>query len=194
MFILVPGGIKASFSAAWERRAMFKTAGAAAFFKAWREICENGPLPHFRVAFVMSADIIPRLMILEATPEEKHIIRFMGTSRTEMWGVDLTGRDSLGLMPHAVAAAARRNLAAMWEHPCGLHHTAYYVTPSGREIEMENITVPVANDPGLPRRHLNFTEELATVAYSDPAGEVRAVIRRAWLDIGAGIPKMPPAQ
>lgn len=129
--------------------------------------------------------------MLEWAPGDKYIIRFMGTSRAEMWGKDLTGMDSIALMPNT-AAQARINLATMLDHPCGMYHIAQYKTPTGREMEMENLVVPVSNDPGLPRRVVNFAEEMATTAYSDPAGVVRNVYKRVWLDVGAGIPTKPP--
>jgi len=172
---------------------MFKTSGAASFLAAWRELCKAEPVPHYRAAFQnLPADIIPRLMILEWAPGDKYIIRFMGTSRVEMWGQDLTGKDALAIMSHNVALAARGNITTMLDHPCGMFYIAQYTTPTGRDIEMENITVPVGNDEGLPRRLLSFADETATVAYSDPLGEVRSVSKRTWLDLGAGVPAKPP--
>lgn len=169
-----------------------KSKGGAAFVAAWRELCKTTRTPHFRDVFQdLSADLIPRLMLLEWAPGDKYIIRFMGTQRAEMWGVDLTGKDSIELMPNT-ASAARANLATMINHPCGMYHIAQYTTPTGRDIEMENITFPVANDPDLPRRLFNFADETATVAYTDPVGEVRSVSKRVWIDIGAGLPAKSP--
>lgn len=171
---------------------MFRTPGATAFMAAWQGLCKTTTTPHFRTAFQeLSADIIPRLMILEEAPGGKFVVRFMGTSRAEMWGQELTGKDTIALMP-STAAAARGNLATMLQHPCGMHHIAQYISPTGRELEMENITVPVGNDPGLPRRVMNFTDELSTIAYGAPLGEVRSVSKRAWLDVGAGVPDNAP--
>lgn len=98
----------------------------------------------------------------------------MGAVRAERWGADLTGRDSIALMPNT-AAQAQKNLATMSAHPCGMYHIGRYTSPTGRDIEMENITVPVSNDPGLPLRLFNFDAEISTLAYTDPAGEVRNV-------------------
>lgn len=174
---------------------MFRTEGAAAFVAAWRELCKDTATPHYRVAFQqLSNVIIPRLVILEAAPGDKYIIRFMGTARAEMWGSDLTGTDTLLLMPPAIAAAAKRNLALMLKHPCGMHNVTDHVTAAGREVETETVTVPVANDPGAPQRLLNFSEEISTLAYGDPAGQVRNVAQRQWLDVGAGVPAKPPVK
>lgn len=171
---------------------LFKTKAAADFVAAWRVLCAATPTPHFRDAFQkLPTELIPRVMVLEWAPGDKYIIRFMGTSRAEMWGKDLTGLDSITLMPNT-AAQARANLATMLDHPCGMYHIAQYKTPTGREMEMENLVVPVANDPGLPRRVLNFAEEYATTAYGAPAGEVFSVSQRIWLDVGAGVPEKPP--
>lgn len=157
----------------------FKSTGGAAFVAAWRELYKTTRTPHFRdVLQDLSADLVPRLMLLEWASGDKYIIRFMGTQRAEMWGVDLTGKDSIGLMPNT-ASAARANLAIMSNHPCGMYHIDQYTTPTGRDIEMENVTFPVAN-------------ETATAAYTDPVGEVRSVSKPVWIDVGAGLPAKPP--
>jgi len=174
---------------------MFKTPAAAAFFAAWRAISGNAPTPHYRTVFQeLSPDLIPRLMIVEQAAADKYIIRFMGTSRTQTWGDDLTGKDVLQLMSPHVAAAARKNFAAMLKHSCGMHHLVDAVTSSGRAVVMEHITVPVANDPGHPQRLINFAEELPIVAYSDQRGAIQNVSERHWIDVGAGIPAKPPAK
>ena len=173
---------------------MFKSDGAAAFFAAWKGLCLDTPVPHYREAFQhLPADIIPRLMIIEEMGDQQ-IVRFMGTARAEAWGEDLTGRNFLDIMTPSGAQVARRNLKTMCEHPCAMYHMAHYVTALGREVHMENITVPVGNDPGLPRRLLNFLEEISTITYSDSAGEVGRAGKRAWLDVGAGVPKKQPAK
>lgn len=173
---------------------MFQSAGAAAFFAAWKGLCLNTPIPHYREVFQsLSTEMIPRLIILEEAGDQ-HIIRFMGTLRTEVWGKDLTGTNALALMKPGVALAARRNMHTMCEHPCGMYHMSHYITPTGREVHMENVTVPVGNDPGLPRRLLNFIEEISMIAYGEPRGEILGATQRTWLDIGAGIPKKAPAK
>lgn len=118
----------------------------------------------------------------------------MGTARTGSWGYDLTGKNALDLMTPSLALAARSNMKTMYEHPCGMHHMTYFTTISGREQHMENITVPVSNDPGLPHRLLNFINELSTLDFSAPDGEVRSAAKVTWLDIGAGVPKKGPAK
>ncbi len=174
---------------------MFKTEGAAAFLAAWHELCKETVTPHYRIAFQhLSTAVIPHLMILEASSENKYVIRFMGTSRVEMWGSDLTGTDTLDLLPPPIASAARRNLKTMLDHPCGMHHVSTHITAAGREVETEIITVPVANDPGAPRRLLNFSEEISTLAYGEPCGQVRSIVVKEWLDIGGGVPPKPPAK
>lgn len=174
---------------------MFKSVGAAAFFAAWRGLSQTTLVPHYREAFQqLPTELLPRVTILEEAFKDDYIIRFMGTARAEMWGTDLTGHSALTMMSSALAQAARHNMEKMLGHPCGMCHVSHYVTPSGREVSVENITIPVGNDPGLPRRLINFVEEISTLGYSEPAGEVRGNAERVWLDIGAGLPKRPPAK
>ena len=174
---------------------MFKAASAIAFSEAWRALRGDASMPHYRTVFnELPSEFLPRILVIEEAPEEKFVIRFMGTSRAEMWGQELTGKDSLSVMAYPVASAARRNLITMLTHLCGLYHVAHYSMPSGREVMMEHLTVPVANEPGLPRRVINFAEELTTMAFGDePVGEVRSVVRRVWVDVGAGVPDHQPA-
>ena len=174
---------------------MFKTDGAASFLAAWRGLSQDTPTPHFRTAFQqLSPKILPRIVILEKTPEGKYIIRFMGTSRALMWGEDLTSKDFLLLMPDFLRPTASRNMTTMLDHPCGMSYVADYVTSNGRELLMEHITVPVENDAGLPRRLLNYADEVTTVGYADPRGEIQKVQQRTWIDIGSGVPDKPPAK
>jgi len=172
---------------------MFRTIGITAFDLAWRNLCEVTPKPHFRTAFQkLPCELIPRLLITEWMPDDSIVIRFMGTSRVEMWGEDLTGRNSLALMPPPVATAVRANLTTMMEHPCALLHLARYVTATGREMKMENIPAPLSNDPGKPLRWINYAEEISTISYSDAPGGMHSVPERNWLDVGAGVPETLP--
>ena len=174
---------------------MFKSVGAAAFFAAWRGLSQTTLVPHYRDAFQqLPPDLLPWIAIVEEAPKGEYVIRFMGTARVEMWGRDLTGTNALAIMAPAIVQATRRNMEVILTHPCGLHHVSHYATPSGREAYMENITVPAGNDPGAPRRLLNFVAEVSTITYGEPAGEVRSVSARTWLDIGGGIPQKPPAK
>jgi hypothetical protein len=179
---------------------MFQSVGAAAFFAAWQGLNQTGPntplkLPHYRDAFQhMPSELLPHIAIVEETANDVWVIRFLGTWRVEMWGDDLTGTDPLVVMPPPVAAASRRNMQVMLTHPCGMSYLAHYITPSGREVSIESITMPIGNDPGLPRRMINYVEELATIGYGDPLGAVSTMEKRTWLDIGAGVPKKAPAK
>ena len=150
---------------------MFKTASTAAFLEAWRVLSSKTQTPHFRAVFQdLPSDLIPRILVIEVAPKDEYVIRFMGTSRAEMWGQELTGKSPLEVMSYPVASAARQNLGTMLAHPCGMYHIAHYNTALGRDVLMEHITMPAANDPGMPRRLINFAEEVSTVAYSEPAG------------------------
>lgn len=179
---------------------MFKSVGAAAFLAAWRGLSEVSPssgyqLPHYRHAFQqLAAELLPWMAIVEEVTRGEYVIRFLGTARVEMWGQDLTGTNPFSLMSPGLVLAARRNMEVVLAHPCGMVHMAHYAVPSGREVHMENVTVPVGNDPGLPRRLVNYVTEIATTGYSESTGEVRSVSHRAWLDIGAGVPKKAPAK
>ena len=174
---------------------MFQTAAAGAFFAAWQALRTDGALPHSHALFQgLPSSLVPRLVILEQAPGDRYVVRFMGTARVDIWGEEVTGRDSLELMSPALAGIARRNLATVLDHPCGLHQIGRYITPAGREAQTEHITLPVGTDPGLPRRLMNFSEEISTIAYGAPGGEIQAALRREWLDIGSGLPAKPPAR
>ncbi len=118
----------------------------------------------------------------------------MGTSRALIWGEDPTGKDYLLLVPRHMRPTASRNMTTIMDHPCGMTCVADYVTPNGRELTMEHIAVPVANDAGLPPRLLNFAAEVSTTGYNDSRGEFKAISQRRWIDVGAGIPAKPPVK
>ncbi len=172
---------------------MFRTPEAAAFSAAWRVLCESTLTPHYRTVFQqLSPDLIPRLIVAELIEPDKYTIRFMGTARAQTWGAELTGKDILSLMAPHVAAAARKNMTTMLGHPCGMYYTVSFVTPSGREALTEHVTFPASNDPGLPQRLINFAEEISTLAYNEPRGQIQDISERHWIDVGVGVPVKPP--
>jgi hypothetical protein len=171
---------------------MFLTADAAAFFAVWQGLRTDAEFPHYRSVFQQfPSHLIPRLMVLEEGSPGQFIVRFVGTERALVWDEEITGKDIIALLIRNVGQAAARNLRTMIDHPCGMSHIARFVTSLGTEAKMENITLPVNNDAGLPRRLINFSQE-TEVMLGKVIGKVVAVTDRAWIDVGFGVPAKPP--
>jgi len=172
---------------------MFRTGGAAAFYAAWQELRKQGEIPHFRTVFSdLTPELISRLMIFEETSPDGYLVRFMGTTFLDLWREELTGKDLLALLPPPQSATARKNMAAVLNHSCGVRVIGKYATPAGSDVEMECILLPVGNDEGRPRRILGFTQELDGFRFT-ASGEAHGTRNRAWIDLGRGVPAHPPA-
>jgi len=173
---------------------MFKTAGAGEFFAAWRKLLTDTSIPHYRTAFEkLPPNIIPFIMVFERATEDNFVIRFMGTACVELWGRDLTGHNGLAVVPPARLVAARRNMQSVLDHPCGVRHVGLFTMPSGRQIEVENVILPTANDPGRPLRILSFSQEHGPVGYTDTTQSKIEGLDRGWIDVGFGVPRYSPA-
>ena len=128
---------------------------------------------------------------MEEGTNDQYIVRFMGTERFEPRGADVTGKDGLQFFERSLAMITRRNYKTALEHPCGMHSITDYAGEPGSEIQIETVTLPVANDPGLPRRMVNFFKaDAAKFDYTH--AETHPEVQRTWLDIGFGIPAIPP--
>lgn len=171
---------------------MFLTAEAAAFFAAWQGLRTDAAFPHYRDAFQrLPSHMIPRLMVLEEGPDGQYVVRFLGTECAQAFGQDITGQDSLRFLAPKVALAARHNMKTMIDHPCGMHHVAHYATNLGPEMKLENVTLPIANDDGLPKRMINFLQQTGA-KFGKALGEVMTVSERTWIDAGFGVPAKSP--
>ena len=162
--------------------------GANAFFSAWEALRENKSIPHYRTIFErFSSELIPQLLILEETADD-YVIRFMGTHFAEMLGEDLTGKSYFtGLLPKQ-ATAMRQLLASIVELSCGLWMRTYLAAPRHRDIEIEKIMIPTANDADKPRRILSYGHAVQSGAFLT-GGQKSLLVERRWIDIGSGTPE-----
>ncbi len=184
---------------------MFKTDEAKRFFAAWQRLRKGGEFPHYRAVFQdLPHEFLPQALIFEqvfapaadggkddAKKLDLYMVRFMGTRVAEYWNRDITGHDIFALMAPKVAAAGRRNMAAVLGHPCGLITVGVFTIASRDELAIETVIVPVANDPGRPARILGFAQHLTAPFPVDD--DRHDVAERRWLDLGAGIPPRKPA-
>lgn len=192
---------------------MFKTEEAKRFFAAWQGLRKGDQLPHYREVFQnLPNEWLPQVMIFEQIFEDapgpgsgsgaegakqkegakidKYILRFMGTRAVEYWNRDITGHDIFSLLAPKLAAAGRRNMATVLEHPCGLITIGVFTIASREELPIESVLVPTANDPGRPARILGFVQHLS--APFPVADDRHDTPERRWFDIGSGVPNRKP--
>ncbi|MBX7199952.1 MAG: PAS domain-containing protein [Rhodospirillaceae bacterium] len=172
---------------------MFKTTEAMRFFAAWQTLRTRDELPHYRTVFQgIPNDLLPQLLIIEHVSDDAYTVRFMGTRTAEFWGQDLTGQDCFAAVSPRIATAGRRNLRTVLSHPCGIVTWGLFTLKSRGEIGMENVILPVSNDPGKPLRILGFGQEMRPPL---PEGDDRPdMAQRRWIDLGFGVPAAKPAQ
>src|SRR5690606_26447690 len=141
--------------------AMFHTPGAKAFFDAWQGLRQGNQIPHYRTVFDrMAPEFISRLMICDVVLPDTFLVRFMGTTVLELWKEEVTGKDMMAMLPAANAGTARKNMAVLLTHPCGMRNLGVFAVSGGTDVKLENVFLPLGNDPGRPQRLLIFGQEL----------------------------------
>ena len=171
---------------------MFLTAEVTRFFEAWKKLRAGDAIPHYRALFeALAPDLIPGMMLFEQAPDERYIVRFMGTMLVALWGEDLTGKDRFASMPAKVAKSAQSNLRAILGFPCGGISVQPYGTKM--QVETEFVLLPVGNDPGKPSRVVAFAQDLrGASSKAGPEEPPEILYEPRWIDLGFGVPDRRP--
>lgn len=162
------------------------------FADYWNSLPRQGQVP-VRGDFDPTAikDLLPGIALFEVRSPDAVIVRLAGTKMVETLGQEVTGRNYLDLWSVAARPEVGKVLAAMVEQPCGLIVTMSNRTESGSEIRNVSVGFPLWNRTGelnlLVFQANNFEIPDLHDASSDQIVEM-SIIRRAFIDIGAGRP------
>jgi hypothetical protein len=134
------------------------------------------------------------MMVFEQAPEDRYIVRFMGTALVDLWGEDLTGKDRFASLPPKSVPSATRNLREILGTPCGLTGQHAYGPRTGMMHEVESLLLPAENDPGRPRRVVGFGQAIQALPLEGLYESHTGLHTQSWVDLGFGVPRRKPDQ
>lgn len=135
--------------------------------------------------------ILPYVVIHELLSPELLRLRLVGSAVTAEYGQEVTGRNYLDFVDEARRPKASRAIHLICSHPAAMLVQLRVLSRSGRMMTRESIAFPMRDD-----------DDVARLVYfcSSPARErddtgpetdelqVMDVMRRTYIDIGAGLP------
>ncbi len=162
------------------------------FAAYWLSLAKEGLIPHrdaFRPEEVPR--ILPHMVIHELVSPDLIRLRLAGSSVTEDYGQEIAGRNYLDFVEPERRAKASRAIHLICEHPAGMLAQLKSVTRGGRILTRESIAFPMRGEDDVAR-FVYFcsspARERASVDTEADALQVMNVIRRSYIDIGAGVP------
>lgn len=135
--------------------------------------------------------ILPNMVIHELVSPELVRLRLVGSAVAEDYGQDITGRNYLEFVEEARRPKASKALFLICEQPAGMLVQLRSVSRAGRVMTRESIAFPMRGDGDAanlayfcssPARERDFTTPEADEL------QVMNVMRRSYIDIGAGLP------
>ncbi len=141
----------------------------------------------------MLARLAPNIYIVEVTKEES-LVRFQGTALVAGWGVDVTGKDVCAYRSPRLRQSVLTLMKEITRHPCGYYCRSVYTSAAGRNVIADIIRLPLSVQPGRPPRVINYKYESETLEPGDTSWVSYKNTYQGWIDIGAGVPAMPPVE
>lgn len=163
-----------------------------AFAAYWGSLPKTALIPHrdrFRPEAIPR--LLPNMVIHELVSPEMLRLRLVGSAVIQDYGQEITGRNYLDFVDEPRRPKASRAIHVICEQPAGMLVQLRSVTRAGRIMTRESIAFPMRGDG-----------DVANLVYfcSSPAREreiigpevdqlqVMNVMRRTYIDIGAGLP------
>lgn len=135
--------------------------------------------------------ILPHIVIHELLSPEFIRLRLVGSAVTAEYGQEITGRNYLDFVDEARRPKASRAIHLICRQPAGMLVQLRSISRSGRMMTRESIAFPMRDEGDVPRL-VYFCSSPARerdFAAADPDElQVLDVMRRSYIDIGAGLP------
>lgn len=138
--------------------------------------------------------LLPRLYILERQDDGTVTVRLAGTALRQLYGLEMTGRDMLDLVPPQHHPTRRWRVAAAAAQPCGMLYVRQHRYTSGALDEVESIFLPLAVEdepPEAPARQfigLAASQSGRRWIAEEERGTLLPPHRFRFLDLGYGVP------
>ena len=171
-------------------------AAAAAWAAYWLSLPKQDGIP-FKRALDPGAmrRFVANLVMVERHGPRAYKWRLMGTAVRNMTGIELTGSEAFEFHTPEQRERALVAYDAQLDTPCGVWGITVLQGAGGFELPAEILVLPLRADDGTPRFLANTVERLPDGQRRDAKSAVDVKLL-AWsehrfLDIGAGLPKLP---
>lgn len=163
------------------------------FAEYWASLPKVGGIPRrdaFRPEDVPR--LLPNVVIHELVSPELLRIRLIGSSVVEDYGQEITGRNYLDFVEESRRPKASAAIFAICRQPAGMLVQLRSLTRTGQVLTRESIAFPMRGDDDVANL-VYFCSSPARERERDYVAEadelqVMNVMRRAYIDIGAGLP------
>ncbi|MEQ9145684.1 MAG: PAS domain-containing protein [Parvibaculaceae bacterium] len=156
--------------------------------KYWLSLNE-GRLPVFsRWDPIEIPRIMPFVMILERGEDRHYFHRFSGTGLCELAGMELTGRPLSDVVDAEDLPQAEASLDAILDGPCGLLSNRTTRSSTGRIIDGEYLSLPLAGKDGAADRIVVHLAVLKTLGYGDESVDIGEQTLVSVIDLGGQMP------
>ena len=139
--------------------------------------------------------LLPRLILHDLRQPGRSIMRLVGTGMVEQFGFDPTGHDYMRYVAPERRESALGALLRVAGQPCGMRVVIAHVHASGKSLVSESAGFPFEAEDGSGRFLLFLDDSLGRPTYEDPREkplEILKVLEREYIDLGAGVPPLPP--
>ncbi|MDX2142852.1 MAG: PAS domain-containing protein [Rhodospirillaceae bacterium] len=158
----------------------------------WHRQQHGAPLPTTEDFFDHVPPRLAPLLILFEHHDGALIVRYLGTQLVERWHEDLTGKNWLGFNRHLNAKNLLANFMTITQHPCGGCAQSSFITTTGRELNIETFSLPLAVRAGRPARIISGSFALETMGFAEEARGWMAPRALQWINLGFGVPAFAP--
>ncbi|MDX2223372.1 MAG: hypothetical protein SFV21_11525, partial [Rhodospirillaceae bacterium] len=76
--------------------------------------------------------------------------------------------------------------------PCAMRQRGQISSSAGRAVPFEAVALPLSVAPGRPPRLVIFSQILEDLSGEEHSRTFDAAGTKAWIDLGAGVPSVPP--
>jgi len=171
----------------------FITEECAKYTEFWKNLPREGLVPSRSDFFPEEIpSLLQNFIMHDFISVEESIIRLAGTSFSNRYSEDITGRNYLDFVEDDRKIYAGTALLQMAEQPCGMRVLLRQITKSGRAHLSESVGFPLLNK--VTGRYLLLFQHVViedSPHLFEPAEQLANfdVNKRDFIDIGAGIPK-----
>jgi len=176
----------------------FQHENARVFADYWASLPKVDLIP-MRSSFDPSAvkGILSNFEIHEMVRPDYIKVRLAGTSVTDRYGFEVTGRNYLDIVHPKRREKVWRALSNIVERPCGMVVFIRSVRSSGLVMISEAVGFPFRDDEGRANQVIYQDNAPRPGEYWDSRADERRnsrALRRSYIDIGAGLPDWDPAE
>lgn len=135
--------------------------------------------------------ILPHMVIHELVSPELLRLRLVGSAVIEDYGQEITGRNYLDFVEEARRPKASRAIFVICEQPAGMVVQLRSVSRTGRIMTRESIAFPMRGDGDAANLVYFCSSPARERDFAGPEADelqVMNVMRRTYIDIGAGLP------